>query len=47
MKNNKFHTILKSAGKGLVQCCLAYGAMITFGHFSLLFFGEPEFPEMP
>lgn len=41
----QFHKFLNTAGKNLISFCLAYGAIITIGRISLLFFGEPDFPE--
>jgi hypothetical protein len=42
---NKFHKMLKSTGKGIINFCLAYGLFVQLGHFCVVFLGEPKFPE--
>lgn len=42
----KLLKFFNSTGKYLIGFCLAYGAVIRIGHFSLILFGEPKFPEI-
>lgn len=42
----KLFKFFNSTGKYMISFCLAYAAIIRIGHFSLVLFGEPKFPEI-
>lgn len=41
----KLANILNSGTKAAINLCLAYGIFIIIGKYSLVLFGEPEFPQ--
>lgn len=41
----KLAGILNSGCKAAINLCLAYGVFIILGQYSVVLFGEPEFPQ--
>ncbi len=41
----KSHKLLNSVGKAAIKFGLAYSAFIFLGGWSIILFGEPEFPQ--
>lgn len=47
MKNltQKSRKLLNSVGKTIIKLGLAYSTFLFIGGWSIIFFGEPEFPQ--